>query len=140
MNEHHTLTSKCYEQLQNDIIEGTLHPGEKLIIEKLKQRYGVGPTPLREALSRLLDTGLVTILENRGFYVRQVSEADIRDIYHTFSLIETIALTEALVRGDDRWEAGIVSTLHELSLIELESEVSDYTVWRNEITHFIVLS
>ena len=87
MNEHHTLTSKYYEGLQNDIIEGVLPPGEKLTIAKLKKRYGVGPTPLREALSRLLDTGLVTVVDNRGFYVRQVSEDDIRDIYKTFSLI-----------------------------------------------------
>jgi DNA-binding GntR family transcriptional regulator len=48
-----TLIERAYAQLRDDIIEGLLAPGEKLRVEHLKARYGVGAGTLREAITRL---------------------------------------------------------------------------------------
>ena len=64
-----TRASAVYERLRDDITRGLLAPGGKLRMEAMVQRYGVGATPLREALSRLSAEGLVLRSEQRGFSV-----------------------------------------------------------------------
>ena len=49
--ETKTLAEAAGRKLRADILQGRLKPGEKLQIERLSLAYGVGPTPLREALS-----------------------------------------------------------------------------------------
>lgn len=124
------LSGKCYQEIQNHILDGILAPGEKLTIEKLKTRYAVGHTPIREALSRLVDSHLVELQENRGFYVTAVSEADVRDIYATFTAIENLALKKAIELGDDAWGGAISAALYELALVEKNGKNVEYSVWR----------
>ncbi len=56
---------------------GRLAPGAKLKIELLQERYQVGATPLREALSLLCATGLVERIEQRGFRVARVGAEEL---------------------------------------------------------------
>ncbi len=137
-----TLTQRCYEQLQNEIIDGMLKPGEKLKVEPLKKRFSVGQSPIREALSRLIALGLVESEENKGFRVSQISEDDIRDTYATFTRIESMALSLAIEKGDDSWEALIVSELHKLGIVENRSSESSYSLWaeRNYNFHVALIS
>lgn len=113
-----TLTNYCYKTLKEAIIRGEFAPGEKLRIAKLKSHLNVGPTPIREALSRLAFSGLIDPEANRGFFVKKVSEAEVRDIYATFNKIELLALNQAIELGDTNWEANILGCLHQLSAVE----------------------
>jgi GntR family transcriptional regulator, carbon starvation induced regulator len=135
---HHTLAQKCYEQLQSDIIDGTLKPGEKLKVEPMKQRFGIGQSPIREALSRLATSGLVTVENNKGFRVTNVSEANIRDTYTTFIRIENMALALAIEHGDAAWEAVIVAELHKLALIEQKNDSNSFSLWLQQNHDFHV--
>ena len=94
-----TLSQQFYEQLQNEIIEGILKPGQKLKVAPIKERFNIGQSPVREALSRLASFGLVEIENNKGFRVSTISEADIRDTYNTFTHIENMALSLAIEYG-----------------------------------------
>ena len=133
-----TLAQQCYVQLQYEVIEGILKPGEKLKIEPLKQRFNIGQSPIREALSRLVAFGLVDAEDNKGFRVATISEADIRDTYATFTYIENKALELAIERGNDAWEASIVAELHKLSLIENQQRAESYTIWAEQNYNFHV--
>lgn len=124
-----TLAMKCFDTLQEAIINGKLEPGQKLKVEELKARLAVGQSPIREALSRLVSSGLVEIQGNRGFRVAAISEAEVRDLYELFFNIEMLALTQALERGDSRWEASIVAALYELGSIEKKKDPVPYAVW-----------
>lgn len=137
-----TLAQQCYEQLQEDIVNGIFKSGEKLKLETLKKRFAVGQSPIREALSRLVASGLVQTEDNKGFNVTTISEADIRDIYRTFCQIETIALIQAIELGDDIWEAQIVGALHQLSLVEHPKSGVSYNKWRerNYAFHVALIS
>ena len=68
-----TQTDRVHRRLRADIIAGRLAPGTRLAMEQLKTAYGVGLSPLREALSRLSSQGLVEQLSQRGFRVAGVS-------------------------------------------------------------------
>src|SRR5690606_1929095 len=62
-----TKASAVLDRLRAEIVHGIRPPGEKLRLEHLAPRYGVGRTPLREACCRLAAEGLVTIEDQRGF-------------------------------------------------------------------------
>jgi DNA-binding GntR family transcriptional regulator len=103
-----TLVETALENLRRDILTGVVAPGSKLRIDDLRANYGIGASPLREALSRLVSSGLVTTQGQKGFRVAPVSTSDYRDITETRKLLEREALSESVKYGDDAWEAHIV--------------------------------
>ncbi|MBN9428413.1 MAG: GntR family transcriptional regulator [Burkholderiales bacterium] len=110
-----TLTTDVYERLRHEIMTGRLLPDEKLRIEALSQRYGVGSSPLREALNRLVAEGLVTQREQRGFNVSPVSRDELLELTRTRCWVNEIVLRESITHGDQRWEESVVLAFHRLS-------------------------
>ena len=109
-----TLADRAAQVVGEEILSGHLAAGSRLHIRQLAERTGIGPTPLREGLSRLLSRGLVVAVEQRGFRVAPMSRSDLEDILKTRAALETEALRLSIANGDDRWEAGIVASLHRL--------------------------
>ncbi|MBN0986754.1 DNA-binding transcriptional regulator CsiR [Amphritea pacifica] len=103
---------KVVGDLKQDILTGYFKPGEKLKMTRLKERYQIGVSPLREALSQLLIEQLVVVENQRGFKVHPVSREEMRDIYATRAEIEALCIGLAVERGDDEWEAGILAAAH----------------------------
>ncbi|WP_174365490.1 GntR family transcriptional regulator [uncultured Caballeronia sp.] len=117
-----TLTTEFYERLRSDILRGQLAPDTKLRIDALSEQYAVGPTPVREALSRLSAEGLVDKRELRGFAVTGVSLTEIRSLTKTRCWLEEIALRESLRNRTDAWEEGVLIAFHRMTrLPRLES-------------------
>ncbi|MEA2885588.1 MAG: GntR family transcriptional regulator, carbon starvation induced regulator, partial [Bradyrhizobium sp.] len=109
-----TLSERAASLVEQDIIAGVLAPGARLGIIDLVQRYDIGATPLREGLSRLISRGLIVGIGQRGFRVADVSREDLEDITRIRTVIEIEALRLAMAQGDDAWEAGILSALHQM--------------------------
>jgi GntR family transcriptional regulator, carbon starvation induced regulator len=109
-----TFAEHAFNLLHADIVKAKLRPGEKMYVERLRETYGVGATPLREALSKLSSLDLVTAEGQRGFRVAPVSLANLLDITKTRAWIESVALRAAIAGGDRRWEADILAAAHRL--------------------------
>ena len=91
-----TLTSRAlYEEvaelLRQRIFSRALEPGSWIDELRIAEELGISRTPLREALKVLATEGLVTMKVRRGAYVTEVSEQDLRDVYHLLSLLESDA-------------------------------------------------
>ncbi|MBR9857186.1 MAG: DNA-binding transcriptional regulator CsiR [Gammaproteobacteria bacterium] len=124
------LARTAYQQLKQDIIQSHFGPGEKLLMSSLKNRYGLGVSPLREALSQLVSERLVTAESQRGFRVSPMSVAELKDIYDARAQLEGLVVELALARGDDLWEAGVVAAHHALSKVtHLESVEDQLNQW-----------
>lgn len=104
-----TLVEAGYRRLRRDIITGLRPPGERLRIEKLKAIYGIGPTPMREALQKLSQDGLVMTEGNRGFSVAPLDPAEFEDLNIARTAIEMEALRLSIARGGDTWEGRVVA-------------------------------
>ncbi|HZB91327.1 MAG TPA: FCD domain-containing protein [Stellaceae bacterium] len=110
-----TLASSIYEKLREEIVKADLLPGEKLRIETLRQRFGVGGSPVREALNRLSAEGLVAQQDQKGFRVASVSRDELNELVRTRCWVNEIVVREAILRGDTAWEEAIVLAFHRLS-------------------------
>ncbi|MBY4678171.1 DNA-binding transcriptional regulator CsiR [Marinobacterium arenosum] len=108
------FASQVLGSLKQDILSGYFSPGEKLRMNRLKERYQVGVSPLREALSQLLVEQLVIVENQRGFTVHPISMEEMLDIYETRAHIEALCISQAIEKGDDEWEANILAAAHRL--------------------------
>jgi len=110
-----TLALTAYERLRRDVTDGVLVPGAKLRIAELHDRYQIGLSPLREALSRLCSDGLVVKRERQGFYVSELDEKEFMQITNTRLVLEETALRLSFCNGGERWEEAILLAFHRLS-------------------------
>jgi DNA-binding GntR family transcriptional regulator len=114
------LYEEVAEQLRQRIFRRELEPGSWIDELKIAEEFGISRTPLREALKVLAAEGLVTMKVRRGAYVTEMSEKDLRDVYHLLSLLESDA---AGVVAEHATEAQL-KTLQDLHA-ELEAAVAD---------------
>ena len=131
-----TLALEVFERLRADILSGKLAPGTKLRFEDLRAAYGVGLSPLREALSRLTENRLVVSIGQRGFRVPSVSVQEIRDIAMVRKEIEGLALRLAIQYGNDGWEARIVAARHKLAVLERHNRDVSEDLWESRHREF----
>jgi DNA-binding GntR family transcriptional regulator len=124
-----SLTLRAFEQLRADIISARLRPAERLRIQALSERYRIGATAIREALSRLVTDGLVEFEDQRGFCVAPVSRAVLSDLAQTRLDIERMALRYAVERGDIDWESQLMSAFHRLSRTPPPDSPENATIW-----------
>jgi DNA-binding GntR family transcriptional regulator len=106
-----TLSESAVRQLRRDIIIGGLLPEARLRLRDLSARYGLGATPLREALARLAAEGLVVLEGQKGCSVPPITRAHLMDITRSRQLMEPEALRLAMETGDAAWEDEIVASL-----------------------------
>jgi GntR family carbon starvation induced transcriptional regulator len=119
-----------YDVLKRDIIRGLFKPGEKLLMSGLKERYGLGVGPLREALSQLVAERLVVAISQRGYRVAPMSLGELADIYDARANLEAMLLSLAIERGDDSWEAEILARAHTLAkVVEVRNTEEMLSLW-----------
>ena len=131
-----TLIERSYTQLRDDIVSGHLGPDEKLRVEHLKDRYGVGAGTLREAITRLASDALVVTEGQRGFRVAPIAVADLRDLTRLRIHIEIDALRLSLRHGDADWRARLQSAYAELSRLEQPLQAGHAESWEAMNTRF----
>lgn len=112
------LADQAFANLRRDVLAGTFGAGAKLKVDELQAVYGLSSSPLREALSRLAQEGLIRADERRGFRVAAISEDDLADITRMRLMLDVGALRESIAQGDDAWEASVVSAYHRLEKVE----------------------
>lgn len=130
--------SYVLRQLRTDIISGALAPGRKLNFGLLTGRYGVGVSPIREALFECLGTGLVALESQRGFHVAPVSRADLEDVTAMRRHIEIHALGLSIRRGGEGWRAQVRQALREF--LDIAARAGDARIidesWQEIHRHF----
>ena len=76
-----TYASMVGERLRADILEGAVRPGSQLHEVELAESFGVNRGPVREALPRLIQEGLLRAEPHRGVFVPVMTSDDVEDIY-----------------------------------------------------------
>ncbi|HWK27357.1 MAG TPA: GntR family transcriptional regulator [Solirubrobacter sp.] len=139
-----TTASIIADRVRRGLIEGSLTPGMQLNEIQLAERFGVSRSPVREAMQRLVQEGLLRTERNRGVFVMALGAGDIEDIYlarrsiegtavgvlireasdETFELLERpiVELERAEVRGDWSTACDLDLRFHELLVASTGSQ------------------
>lgn len=94
-----TYASMVTERLRANIVNGTLAPGSQLSEVELASTFGVSRGPVREALQRLIQEGLVRSEPHRGVFVPVLTDEDVRDIYLARDALESSAVRHIINTG-----------------------------------------
>lgn len=97
------LNEDAYLRIRSDVLTCALAPGTRISESRLSQMYGLGKAPIRNALARLQQTGLVSAVARQGYQIAPVTLADIRDVFQLRLILEPAAA---------RLAAGHLSSAH----------------------------
>ena len=89
---------KAKLQITTDILNGTIHPGQRLIESKLCERFGLSRPPVREIINQLAAEGFVDLIPNRGAFAATFDNRLINDILFLRSLLYPQAVQWAIER------------------------------------------
>ncbi|WP_416545345.1 GntR family transcriptional regulator [Limnohabitans sp. DCL3] len=130
------LYEEVAELLRQRIFARELEPGSWIDELRIAEALGISRTPLREALKVLAAEGLVTMKVRRGAYVTEVSEKDLRDVYHLLALLESDA-ARAVAQNATAAQLQQVESLHR----DLEQATADRDRFFeiNEAFHMLLL-
>lgn len=121
-NKHLSLEEKVYMELEDEILSGRLERGCALTEIALSERLGVSRTPIRSALRRLSEDGLVEMVANKGAIVAGISEDDLVDIYMIRVKLDGLASRIAAERIS---ESGLAALRESIELAEFYISKND---------------
>jgi DNA-binding GntR family transcriptional regulator len=123
--------NRVYQQLREWIITSELTPGIFLSEPDLAERCGTSRTPVREALSRLVQDGWVSSIHRKGFQVRPITLKDISDLYVYRRLFEIYATERAAAKATPEQ----ISQLEQIVTIEESAQETADRLLCNEQFH-----
>ena len=95
MDGYLPLREVVFNTLRRAILKGELKPGERLMEIALAERLGVSRTPIREAMRKLEQEGLVVMVPRRGAQVANITEKDLNDVLDVRMALENMAIEKA---------------------------------------------
>ncbi|MGZ4806792.1 MAG: GntR family transcriptional regulator [Ilumatobacteraceae bacterium] len=101
-----SLSEQAFQAIRRMIVTLELAPGAVVSDDVLQRQLGLGRTPIREALQRLVRDQFVTIIPRRGMYVSSIDVSELSTLYETRAILEPYVMRLASARGrPDDWEA-----------------------------------
>ncbi len=95
MDEYLPLRDAVYKTLRQAILRGELKPGERLMEIALAEGLGVSRTPIRDAIRKLEQDGLVRMIHRKGAQVANITEKDLTDVLEVRIGLECMAIDKA---------------------------------------------
>lgn len=109
------------EILRDEVLDGTLAPGSRLLQEELAERLGISRIPIREALQQLEAEGLIVLKPNSGAWIAKIDLQECVEIYKIRERVEPLGLAESIpyITDEDVAELeGLVVAIEQCSTVE----------------------
>ena len=127
-----------YNQIKEDILNGTFPPGTVMVERKLCDRYEVSRSPIRAALQMLVRDGLLSYSNNQGMIVPEVTIEDIFEIYDLMELFQKYAVRRSIKRMNDLSLQALEATLYKIRESLDKENVLDAIKWDIKFHEFLV--
>ena len=105
-----TLSTQIYHILREDILTQAIPLGEKLTLKSLQERFQVSSTPIRDALTRLNEEGLVEYYSNVGVNVISLNRKDLIELFQFMGDLDSLSIRYASLHPE---QSGILEKLEE---------------------------
>lgn len=122
-----TITDAVYDQLKIDILSGVFRPGQRLFEGDLAKDLDVSRTPVRDAMIRLEQEGLITTKPHRGIFVRKLTRKDIQDYYQTRAVLEGLGAKLATINAKEEDLQKLKDILEEMrNVLEANKDLKNF--------------
>lgn len=121
-----SLAHVVQHEIERMIVEGEFTPNERINENALAQQLKVSRGPIREACSALSALGLIQVIPNRGFFVRELSEDEARDVTEARAYIFACMTMSVAERITDKEVAELRALVDRMDVLAKTSEVSEY--------------
>lgn len=101
LSDQRSLQERIYEELRRALLDDTFASGERIYENEIAQRMAVSRVPVREAVRRLQQDGLLEVRARGGVYVATISPEDVDDVYRLRGAVEGVAAGLAAERASD---------------------------------------
>ena len=125
-------------ELRRGIVSGELRPGEQIRQDALAERLGTSRVPLREALKILEGEGQVTYHPHRGYFVAELSSADLTEVYRIRELLEDEAVSTAIPLLRDEDVAELAAAMTAIEVAAASGDIAGMTR-ANRQFHFLLI-
>ncbi|MBN2827574.1 MAG: GntR family transcriptional regulator [Tissierellales bacterium] len=93
----HSISDQVYHLLKENILSFNMKPGDKINIDELSTNLELSNTPIREAIKRLQQDGLVEQKLNSGFYVKKISKEESSDYSNIIKIMLLGSIEELII-------------------------------------------
>lgn len=132
------LNEWAYKAIKLRILNNEIKPGSQLNIEAISKELNISRTPIREALLRLKQSGLVIALPRVGFFVCGITKKDFEDIFEIRHLIETYAAEKLARRISDEEIQYLIDTMDCSELMAEQGNFKKYNEYDAKLHGFII--
>lgn len=121
-----TLSQKIAQSIADQIVEGFIKPGERLLENRLTNVFGTSRVPIREALYILESEGIVERIPRRGVFVKDYNRKELFDLYDVVYRLEGFALNNAIENATDEEIDKVFKLLEGMSVFIKGREIKSY--------------
>lgn len=136
-----SVNKQVYSILKKDILARKLKPGERIDTKGIAEEYGISVMPVRSALLQLTTNGLVVNKERVGFYVRQYTPEELKDIFEVRVMYELYCMNVHSSNIDKEHVEELIkkleATITPVELDELDVEMHRMIIYASQNTFLI---
>ncbi len=134
-----TMQDQVYQILKTEICEGCYSPGQWLQEKELSAHLHVSRSPVRDALRKLSNDGLVEIIPNKGTFVRVFTASDINDVYEFRVLVESYSIRQSPKNLTPKLRETITACLSNLQRTYRDNDRKNYIEY-DTVLHALIIS
>jgi len=131
IRESSVLVNEIANNIKNEIINGNIKPGQRIIETYIAKEMGVSRSPLREAIHKLKAENVLKVIPYKGTYVNALSREDVEAIYDLRAILEMYAVEKLIEKNRNDENIEFLNILDK-KVKEMELEVKE-----NNINEFI---
>lgn len=138
-SERRRLADEAYDQMMDAILSGDIGPDDRLVQEKLAAEMEISRTPVREALLRLEQEGVLVMSPRGGFVLYRMSRSEVRELYQARAAVESQAARILAAQNDPMKNSDLRATITREENITSPSVRAYFEANRNIHRRFVEL-
>jgi len=131
------LRDRIYQLLKKYIIEGELQEGAKITEAEISKQIGVSKTPVREAISRLVIEGLITLHPNKRMTITKISAKDVIEVYQLRKVLCSLAAELLADKITDDEIKELNKIFEEMEIFAEKGDVVKYSKYADNFHSFM---
>lgn len=132
LSETLQLSDRAYRALWNGVVGGRIEPGTQLRPDIIAEQLEISTTPVREALYRLESDGLLVKLPYQGWFVREFTEPEVRELYEMRAALECFSVKLACERVTDDQLAALRKHQHTGEAALKSGDMDAYRIYNRD--------